>query len=100
MASTDGCTNAVPGAQILPRGYAGPIYRDASGACYAYEVDGSVARHAYYGYDPSEAAAIAFLTLFALLTFVHLILNIVSRRIWLVTTVIGGVGSVLRSRLA
>jgi len=95
MTSTDGCTNAVPGAQILPPGYAWPVYRDASGACFAYEVDGSVARYAYYGYDPSEAAAIAFLTLFALLTLVHLILNIVSRRIWLVTTVIGGVGEII-----
>ena len=94
MTSTAGCTNAVPGAQIVPTGYAGPLFRDPNGACYPYEFDGSVARYANYGYDPSEAAAIAFLSLFGILTLVHLLLNVASRRIWLVTTVIGGIGCV------
>ncbi|KAM0746418.1 RTA1-domain-containing protein [Meredithblackwellia eburnea MCA 4105] len=48
-----------------------------------------------YGYVPWESAAIAFITLFALLTFAHLGLLIRSRIWWLVVLSIGGVAEII-----
>ncbi|KAL9586083.1 MAG: hypothetical protein Q9212_001121, partial [Teloschistes hypoglaucus] len=48
-----------------------------------------------YGYTPSLAAGIAFITLFGTLTTAHLALTIVSRRWWQLLFVLGGLGELL-----
>ena len=91
-----GCTNSPPyGPQYYPAN--APLYRDpTNGYCLPYNSRGQVVRYAQYGaakpgrialtrvgYDPGLGVGIAFLILFAILTFVHLFTTLKSRRIWL-----------------
>ena len=77
-----GCTNSPP---YAPEYYPpnAPLYRDPSGYCLPYNSRGQVVYYAQYGYNPGLGVGIAFLILFALLTFVHIFTTFKSRRIWL-----------------
>ena len=77
-----GCTNSPP---YAPDYYPpnAPLYRDPSGYCLPYNSRGQVVYYAQYGYNPWLGVGIAFLILFALLTFVHIFTTFKSRRIWL-----------------
>ncbi|KEI39839.1 uncharacterized protein L969DRAFT_93679 [Mixia osmundae IAM 14324] len=86
-----GCTYR-PG---IPKDYilGAPIDHAGGGRCYPFHLNGSVAYEgvfAHYGYNPSMTSACVFLTLFMLLTVIHVGLTIASKRAWLSVIAIGG----------
>ncbi|GAA99715.1 uncharacterized protein L969DRAFT_52471 [Mixia osmundae IAM 14324] len=84
-----GCTDT----SLIPSDYldGAPIYHSATGKCYQFNNDGSIAYYAQYGYNPALATGVVFAVIFGLLTVLHFGLAAKSRRWWLFVVGVGGI---------